>query len=160
MDDWLTTLLAGLLAAQAAFLANRAFLVALAEEPGPGGAEGRSGAGAGRRADAPGMRPGALLVSAVPAAEEAAKDLAALLSGADLLGTHVVFGLAEAGFEAVVGEWRGFVAGVFGLLGHALFGAATRAAFTATGSLFLAAGAGIALHIAWNAAALRLGRRE
>lgn len=151
MNDWLRTFLAGLLAAEAAFLANRAFFAGLADEPTRGEAveDGRGAA----------VRPGALLVSAVPAVEEAAKNLVALLSGADLLGTHVVFGLAEAGFEAVVGEGRGFVAGLFGLLGHAVFGAATRAALARTGSAFLATAAGIALHVAWNALALRLGRR-
>lgn len=139
------TLLSGLVAAEAAFLANRALLAGLAE--GSLGAPGTA------------PRPGALLVSAVPAVEEAAKNLVASLAGADLVGTHVVFGLAEAGFEAVVGEWRGLVAGIFGLLGHALFGFATRAALERTGSLFLATGAGVGLHILWNALALRLGHR-
>lgn len=145
MNVPLRTLLAGLIAAEAAFLANRVFLAALAGE-----------GGAGERAVA---RPRALLVSLIPAVEEAAKNLVALLSGADLLATHVVFGLAEAGFEGVVGEWRGLVAGLFGLLGHAIFGLATRAALAATSSVFLATGAGIAVHILWNALALRLGRR-
>lgn len=104
-------------------------------------------------------RPRHLLVSLIPAVEEAAKNLVALLTGADLLATHVVFGLAEAGFEVVVGEWRGLVAGLFGLLGHALFGLATRAALAESGSAFLATGAGIGLHILWNALALRVGRR-
>lgn len=142
----MTTLLAGLLAAEVAFLANRTLLAGLEE----------------RRPSAPGgpsVRPGSLLVSAVPAVEEAAKNLAALLSGADLFGTHVVFGLVEAGFEAVVGEWHGLVAGLLGLISHALFGAATRAALAGTGSPFLATGAGIGLHIIWNALALRLGGR-
>ena len=141
----MTTLLSGLVAGEIAFLANRAFLAGLAERnahAGPGEPE---------------LRPGALLVSAVPAVEEAAKNLVALLAGADVFGTHVVFGLVEAGFEAVVGEGRGFVAGLFGLLGHALFGAATVAALRQTGSPFLATAAGIGLHIVWNALALRFG---
>ncbi len=146
MNDFLRTLLAGLLAAEGAFLANRTVLAGLSGE-----ARGSPGE--------PGVRPGTILVSVVPAVEESAKNLVALLSGADLFGTHVVFGLAEAGFEAVVGEWRGFVAGVFGLLGHALFGAATRAALARTGSAFLATGAGLGLHMVWNALALRWGRR-
>ncbi|MDI6871891.1 MAG: hypothetical protein QME79_11200 [Bacillota bacterium] len=146
MNSTLTTLLAGLLAAEMAFLADRAFLSGLEERArtSPGG---------------PAVRPGAVLVSVVPAVEEAAKNLAAMLSGADLFGTHVIFGLAEAGFEAAVGEWRGLVAGLFSLLGHALFGAATNAALASTGSPFLATGAGVGLHIAWNALALRWGRQ-
>ncbi len=146
MSGLLTTLLAGLLAAETAFLADRALLAGAEERPQAS-------------PEAAPVRPRALLVSAVPAVEEAAKDLVALLSGANLLGTHVVFGLAEAGFEAVVGEWHGLMAGLFGLLSHALFGAATQAALAGTGSPFLATGAGIGLHIAWNALAFRLGRR-
>ncbi len=150
MSSIWTTLLSGLLAGEIAFLANRALLAAAAERPG----------GATAWPGEPRARPGALLVSAVPAVEEAAKNLTALLAGADLFGTHVVFGLVEAGFETVVGEGRGFVAGVFGLLGHALFGAVTVLALRHTGSPFLATAAGIGLHIAWNATALRLGGRK
>ncbi|MGE5506968.1 MAG: hypothetical protein ACM3RP_00535 [Chitinophagales bacterium] len=145
MSNSLQTLLAGLLAAEAAFLVNRSLLHALDEEARAGGR--------------PLPGPGSLLVSAIPAVEEAAKDVVALLSGADLFGTHVVFGLAEAGFETIVGEGRGLVAGLFGLCGHALFGAATSWALARTTSAFLAAGAGLALHIAWNAVALKVGRR-
>lgn len=141
----LTTLLGGLLAAEAAFLLNRLLLQGLAERSR---AEGRPPPG-----------PGSLLVSVVPAVEEGAKDLVALLSGAELFGTHIVFGLAEAGFETVVGEGRGLVAGLFGLIGHALFGAATSWALVRTRSVFLAAAVGVALHVAWNAAALKVGRR-
>jgi hypothetical protein len=146
VNDVLSVLLAGLLAAEVAFLANRTLLAGLAER-------------APASPDTAPVRPGALLISAVPAVEEAAKNLVALLSGADLLGTHVVFGLVEAGFEAVVGEWRGLLAGLAGLVGHAFFGAATQAALHETGSPFLATGAGLGLHIAWNALALRLGRK-
>jgi hypothetical protein len=141
----LTTLLAGLLAAEAAFLGNRLLLRGLAEGAR---SEGRTPPGA-----------GSLLVSAIPALEEAAKDVVALLSGADLFGTHVVFGLAEAGFETVIGEGRGLIAGLFGLLGHALFGAATSWALARTHSVFLGAAAGLALHVVWNAVALKVGRR-
>lgn len=145
MTNTLRVFLAGLLAAETAFLVNRLLLGVLADSAR---AEGRPAPGA-----------GGLLVSAIPAVEEAAKDLVALLSGADLFGTHIVFGLAEAGFETVIGEGRGLVAGLFGLIGHALFGAATSWALVRTRSAFLAAGAGIALHIAWNALALKVGRR-
>lgn len=147
MRDLLATLLAGLLAAEAAFLANRALFAALARRaPGAG------------RVSAPRSR--ALVAGAVPVVEEAAKDLAALLLQADLWGAHLVFGLVEAVFEGVAGEGRGWFTGVLGFCGHALFGAATWAALERTGSVWLAAAAGIGLHVTWNAAAFRLGRRE
>lgn len=91
-----------------------------------------------------------------PALEEAAKTVAAFYLGADVLLTHVLFGLIEGGYDWRTCPANGPAAALLSVAGHGLFGAVTVAALTFTGSLALALGAATATHIAWNAALIRI----
>lgn len=91
-----------------------------------------------------------------PALEEAAKTAPAVWLGADVLLTHALFGVVEAGYDLRTSPANGPAAALLSVAGHTLFGALTVAALYLTGSLALALGAGVAAHIAWNAALIRL----
>ncbi len=91
-----------------------------------------------------------------PALEEAVKTVPAFYLGADVLLTHVLFGVIEGGYDWRTSPRHGPAAALLSVAGHGLFGAVTVAAVYLTGSLGLALAAGIAAHIAWNAALIRL----
>lgn len=91
-----------------------------------------------------------------PALEETAKTLPAFYLGADVLLTHVLFGVIEGGYDWRTSPRHGPAAALLSVAGHGLFGAVTMGVIHLTGSLVLALGAGTATHIAWNAALIRL----
>ncbi len=91
-----------------------------------------------------------------PALEEAAKTVPALYLGADVLLTHALFGAIEAVYDWRTSPANGPAAALLSVAGHTLFGALTMAALHFTGSPLLALGAGVAAHIAWNVALIRL----
>ncbi|RJQ04493.1 MAG: hypothetical protein C4551_10675 [Bacillota bacterium] len=118
---------------------------------------------------------GGAVVFVAPGLEESFKTGAALLVGAPVLLTHVVFGGLEALYDLGLGAGRaqphaptaatgagpgptGRHAGaaVAGLVGHALFGALTVAVAAAWGWWPLGVGVAYLAHVAWNA--LVMGR--
>lgn len=58
----------------------------------------------------------------VPLVEETAKTGSALVIGAPILATHVVFGLIEAAYDIIKPSRFGLLAGFVGLVGHLAFG--------------------------------------
>lgn len=91
-----------------------------------------------------------------PTLEEAVKTLPAYWLGADIFLTHVLFGAIEAAHDWLTSRRRGAAAAFFSLAGHSLFGAVTVVVLHFAGSPALALAAGIAAHLAWNVALIRL----
>ncbi|MDR1702770.1 MAG: hypothetical protein LBR56_08330 [Sporomusaceae bacterium] len=99
------------------------------------------------------------IVALAPVVEETAKTLSAYYAGADILLAHFLFGLIEGAFDFWGGrrEFRTRAA-FFSLSGHSAFGALTVLVFQFSSSIVLALFTAIIAHIAWNAAANRLGK--
>lgn len=91
-----------------------------------------------------------------PALEELAKTGFAVLLGAPVLPSHLIFGLLEALRDLAGSGARGPAAGLAGLAGHAAFGLAASLVLSRSGFFPLAAAAGWVLHFGWNAFVFRL----
>ncbi len=91
-----------------------------------------------------------------PAIEEAAKTVPAFYLGGDILLTHALFGVIEAGYDWRSSRRNGPAAAFLSVAGHSLFGALTVGTLYVTGSLALALGVAAAAHIAWNVALVRM----
>ncbi len=87
----------------------------------------------------------------VPLVEEAAKTGAALVIGAPILATHVVFGLIEAGYDIIKPSRFGLLAGFVGLVGHLAFGLMAGLVYGRLGSGPAAVAAATLAHIFFNA---------
>lgn len=87
-----------------------------------------------------------------PVMEEAVKTLPAYSLGADVLLTHVLFGLIEAGYDALTAR-HGWLAAVASLAGHSVFGAIT-VLLTAGVGVVAGLAAAMLAHLAWNRVAV------
>lgn len=96
------------------------------------------------------------IISAGPVAEEAAKTLFAYYLGADIITVHALFGVIEAGYDWWQGNREGIAAPLLSVTGHSLFGAGSAGVLLLTGSPWLGLAVGIALHLAYNVAVVRL----
>lgn len=96
------------------------------------------------------------IISIGPVAEEAAKTLFAYYLDADLLAVHVVFGMIEAIYDWQQGSSGSLAAPLLSVAGHSLFGGVTAGGLWLTNSIWLALGAGIIMHLAYNVAVVRL----
>lgn len=90
-----------------------------------------------------------------PVVEESAKTLLAFYLGADILLTHVVFGVIEAGYDWLTGGRRRSRAALLSVAGHGLFGSATVLTLQETGNIWLALTGATLLHLAWNLLAVK-----
>ncbi|CUH96486.1 hypothetical protein P22_2576 [Propionispora sp. 2/2-37] len=90
-----------------------------------------------------------------PAIEESAKTLPAFYLGADVLATHVLFGLIEAVYDLMAGGTNRYRAAGCSIAGHALFGLLTAMLLFLSGNVWLALLGGIAAHLIWNAQMVR-----
>lgn len=100
------------------------------------------------------------VISLGPLLEEAAKTLPAFYLGADIFLTHAVFGAIEAGYDWLTSRRFGARAAILSLAGHSLFGLATVGALALSGSILLAAAAGLVGHLAWNITLIHLLAEE
>ena len=91
-----------------------------------------------------------------PAVEEAAKTLLSYWLGADIILTHVTFGLIEGVYDWFVSQSDGFKAALMSILGHTLFGLITVAAAILFASIWLGLASGILVHIMYNVTIVRL----
>jgi len=91
-----------------------------------------------------------------PAVEETAKTLLAWYLGADILATHIIFGLVEGGYDWLTGSRNGLKAAAGSVAGHTLFGVITVMMFGFTGAVWLAVSGAIAAHVVWNMVIIRL----
>lgn len=97
-----------------------------------------------------------VIISYSPVVEEAVKTVPAFLLGADILLTHISFGILEAGYDFCVSRRHGLAAAALSIVGHSLFGLITIGVISITGSIFPGLGAGIVAHLVWNVTAVRL----
>jgi hypothetical protein len=97
-----------------------------------------------------------IIISVSPAVEEAAKTLPAIYFGADIVMTHLMFGVLEAGHDWFAGERHRAAAACGSVLGHTLFGLLTLAALRLTDSALLAVITGITAHLLWNVTVIKL----
>lgn len=96
-----------------------------------------------------------VIITLSPVLEEAAKTLSAFFLGADLLVTHLTFGLIEAVYDWSQSEGKAMLAALLSILGHGLFGVITLTVSLAT-DMYVGLAAGMVAHLVWNAAVLRL----
>jgi hypothetical protein len=101
----------------------------------------------------------AALFAHVPLVEEVAKTMVAHFLGANILYTHLVFGLIEALLDWR-GEAKGMSAAASAMIAHGVFGFLTVAVIGLTGVLGVAIVVSFLAHALWNAVMLlRLSKR-
>ncbi|MDD4600291.1 hypothetical protein SDC9_22931 [bioreactor metagenome] len=98
------------------------------------------------------------IITLSPVVEEMAKTLLSFYLGADVLATHIVFGLLEA-----VYDWQGsqnkLKAAALSIIGHSLFGLVTVGVFYLSVNIWLGLAVGIVTHLIWNFAVLQVFSR-
>jgi hypothetical protein len=92
----------------------------------------------------------------IPWLEETLKTGSALLTGADLVLTHSVFGLAEALHDYLVSPRWGLAAGLVGVISHWFYGWVTGVLYGYTGSWLVSVFLTGAIHMGWNYLMVRL----
>jgi hypothetical protein len=97
-----------------------------------------------------------VVISYSPVLEEAAKTLLAHYLGADILVTHITFGIVEAAYDWWQNEQSGTRAAWLSIGGHSLFGLLTVGGLYLTGSIWLGLAGGVLAHIIWNVTMIRL----
>ncbi len=90
------------------------------------------------------------IVCLVPAIEEGAKTLTAILLNSSIFLSHAVFGTVEAVYDTLVTKKNGVWAGLISYLGHMIFGLITLGLYRATGYLLIGLAGGYSAHLAWN----------
>ena len=124
MNSMLEGLLAGLAAAVAGFFINNRLLERMGDKA---------------------------LIVYIPLAEETAKTAAALLLGANILLTHMVFGVVEALYDLYNSPpAHSCTASVLGLISHTLLGLTAHFTLRVFGSRILAVLVPAVLHSLWN----------
>ena len=93
------------------------------------------------------MREKAVLLS--PVVEETVKTVSAVLLGASIFYTHLLFGCIEAVGDLHYSRKLGLPAACLSIGGHAVFGLATQLLYRWV-NLFYAVGVGLTLHLLWN----------
>ena len=94
------------------------------------------------------------IITLSPVAEEMLKTLTAYSVDADILITHVVFGLIEAVYDWLQTRGR-LMAAFFSVGGHSLFGFVTVLTTQAAG-INIGLAAGIVAHLLWNTIMVKL----
>lgn len=95
------------------------------------------------------------VISCSPLVEEGAKTLLAFYLGADIVVTHVTFGVLEAVYDWTNSQNDGVKAAFFSIGGHSMFGMLTLMALAVTQSIWLGLGSGLAAHLLWNVTVIR-----
>jgi hypothetical protein len=89
-----------------------------------------------------------------PVFEEAAKTILAYYLYADILVTHVVFGVLEAGYDYLTGSRNRLGAAMGSVVGHMVFGLVTVYVISVSGSLWLGLVCASVVHLCWNVLAV------
>lgn len=99
-----------------------------------------------------------VIVSYSPILEELSKTFCSYYFGADILVTHMIFGMLEA-----IYDWckrrtreRGAIAALLSIVGHTLFGVLTIWILNLSDSLFLGILVASSVHLLWNVILIRL----
>lgn len=98
------------------------------------------------------------VISYSPVVEEITKSLCSYYLAADILVTHVVFGVLEAGYDwyNVPNRQRGVYAAIVSIVGHSLFGVITLIGLYMSGSIWVAIAGASCVHVVWNITLIRL----
>ena len=98
------------------------------------------------------------VISYSPIMEELTKTLCSYYLAADILVTHVVFGILEAGYDwyNVSNRQRGMYAAAASVVGHSLFGILTLIGLHVSGSIWIAIAGASCAHVVWNITLIRL----
>ena len=99
-----------------------------------------------------------VVISYSPVVEELSKTLCSYYLSADILVTHIIFGVLEAGYDWLnqQNEQRGTIAALLSIVGHTLFGGITVLVFNLRNSIYIGIVAGIVVHVLWNVTLIRL----
>lgn len=101
-----------------------------------------------------------IIISIAPALEETAKTLLAYLLAADILMTHALFGIIEAGYDYKTSRNHKLGAAVASITGHIFFGVITVFVLQTSGSLVLSLLSAYAVHLGWNVVAVLINARR
>ena len=97
------------------------------------------------------------VISYSPLVEEITKTFCSYYLAADILITHVVFGILEAAYDWYCDQLgRGLYAALCSVLGHTVFGASTLLILHMSGSVVLAILVASCIHLVWNVTMIRL----
>ena len=98
-----------------------------------------------------------VVISYSPVVEEITKSLCSYYLAADIIMTHIVFGMLEAGYDwyNTQNEDRGMRAALLSVVGHTLFGVLTVLILHMTESIFLAIVGASCVHLIWNVTLIR-----
>lgn len=98
-----------------------------------------------------------VIVSYSPVVEELSKTLCSYYLSADILVTHMIFGILEAGYDWINRQngQRGRLAVLLSIVGHTLFGGITVFVFNLSNSIFIGILAGSGIHLVWNVVLIR-----
>jgi len=98
------------------------------------------------------------VISYSPVFEELAKTVFSYYLSADILMTHIVFGVLEGVYDWYndPNEQRGIKAAMLSMIGHTLFGGVTLIVFSLSGHVFIGILAAVCTHIVWNMMLLQL----
>jgi len=99
-----------------------------------------------------------VVISYSPVVEELTKTLCSYYLAADILVTHIIFGVLEAGYDWFNRQngQCGTIAAVLSILGHTLFGGITVFIFNLSNSIYIGMIVGIGVHLVWNVTLIRL----
>ena len=99
-----------------------------------------------------------VIISYSPILEELSKTLCSYYFAADILATHMIFGMLEALYDWLKREnrERGAIAALLSMIGHTLFGTVTIGIFNVSGSVLLGIAAASFVHLLWNVTLIRL----
>ena len=99
-----------------------------------------------------------VVISYSPVVEELTKTLCSYYLSADILVTHIIFGILEAGYDWYNRQsgQRGTIAAVLSIVGHTLFGGITVLVFNLSNNIFIGMIAAIVVHLVWNVTLIRL----
>lgn len=100
-----------------------------------------------------------VIITISPVIEEMLKTLLPFYLDANILTTHVVFGVIEAVYDMVQSQEHGITAAVLSVAGHGLFGALTVYAMQTAG-IYIGLASGIIAHLLWNSLMIRLHREN
>lgn len=99
-----------------------------------------------------------VIVSYSPILEELTKTLGPYYFDADILVTHIIFGVLEAAYDWLHrrNRERGTIAALLSMTGHTLFGTITIAILSLSDSVFLGIVVASSVHLIWNVSLIRL----
>ena len=99
-----------------------------------------------------------VVISYSPVVEELTKTLCSYYFAADILVTHIIFGVLEAVYDWSKEQNKrcGRIAALLSIIGHTLFGGITVFVFNLSSSIYLGILVGIGIHVVWNVTLIRL----